>query len=362
MPIERPRAGELREALNFLGEVYAFQNLDAFTAHVNARLPDLVDCDIIGYNEINVARQRVNYVVEPASALFPGARQALADHMHEHPIIRRYQTTNRPEVLKLSDFLTLPELRCLGLYQEFFRRLNVDHVIVAPLPFRPPRQFGFALCRRGRDFSERERMLLALVAPHLAQAYRNAESASRLADTRKLLNDALETMERGTITVGRDNRVRDMSEQARKWIDKYWGVQRPGSKDLPNQLCRWLIEQDDGMVASAGQLPQPRTPLVVERDDSRLIVRAYSSIGHRLVVLEEQHIWKSAAALARFGLSRRETQILAWVSEGKTNAEIAGLLAIGARTVGKHLEHVFVKLGVETRTAAARVALTAIGA
>jgi DNA-binding CsgD family transcriptional regulator len=52
-------------------------------------------------------------------------------------------------------------------------------------------------------------------------------------------------------------------------------------------------------------------------------------------------------------LSARECELLALVAAGKTNGEIATLLAISPRTVQKHLEHIFQKLGVETRTAAA---------
>jgi DNA-binding CsgD family transcriptional regulator len=52
-------------------------------------------------------------------------------------------------------------------------------------------------------------------------------------------------------------------------------------------------------------------------------------------------------------LTRRETDILAWVTRGKTNSEIGKILSISPRTVGKHLEHIYQKLGVETRTAAA---------
>ena len=52
-------------------------------------------------------------------------------------------------------------------------------------------------------------------------------------------------------------------------------------------------------------------------------------------------------------LTAREREILALVAAGKTNAEIAAVLAISPRTVQKHLEHIFQKLGVETRTAAA---------
>lgn len=57
------------------------------------------------------------------------------------------------------------------------------------------------------------------------------------------------------------------------------------------------------------------------------------------------------------GLTRREQEVLAWVAEGKTNAEIGLILRARPRTVAKHLERIFLKLGVERRTAAARVAL-----
>jgi DNA-binding CsgD family transcriptional regulator len=53
------------------------------------------------------------------------------------------------------------------------------------------------------------------------------------------------------------------------------------------------------------------------------------------------------------GLTRREAEVLAWVAKGKTNEQIGLILGISVRTVQKHLEHVFSKLGVETRTAAA---------
>lgn len=59
------------------------------------------------------------------------------------------------------------------------------------------------------------------------------------------------------------------------------------------------------------------------------------------------------AALEALGLSRREAEVLLWVAQGKTNPEIALILGLSPRTVGKHLERVFPKLGVETRTAAA---------
>ena len=62
----------------------------------------------------------------------------------------------------------------------------------------------------------------------------------------------------------------------------------------------------------------------------------------------------------RFALTLRELEVLQWVACGKTNRDIGTILGLSPRTVNKHLEHVYVKLGVETRTAAASVALAAM--
>ena len=55
-------------------------------------------------------------------------------------------------------------------------------------------------------------------------------------------------------------------------------------------------------------------------------------------------------------LTPREVEVLSWLAKGKTNRDIADILGMSPRTVNKHLEHIFEKLGVETRTAAAAVA------
>ncbi|WP_068829215.1 response regulator [Pseudomonas sp. BMS12] len=62
---------------------------------------------------------------------------------------------------------------------------------------------------------------------------------------------------------------------------------------------------------------------------------------------------------SRFQLTEREVEVLRWVACGKTNRDIGDILGLSPRTVNKHLEHVYVKLGVETRTAAAAVAISA---
>jgi len=61
------------------------------------------------------------------------------------------------------------------------------------------------------------------------------------------------------------------------------------------------------------------------------------------------------------GLTLREREVLAWVALGKSNAQIGAILGISSATVGKHLERIYPKLGVENRTAAASFASELIG-
>ena len=61
-----------------------------------------------------------------------------------------------------------------------------------------------------------------------------------------------------------------------------------------------------------------------------------------------------------FALTSREAEVLLWISRGKPNRDIGEILSISPRTVNKHLEQVFVKLGVENRAAAAAAAVRAL--
>lgn len=91
---------------------------------------------------------------------------------------------------------------------------------------------------------------------------------------------------------------------------------------------------------------------MVEREGRRLIARGIA----QGVVLGEEVRRVTPESLASLGLSRREAEVLACVADGKTNAEVALLLHITVRTVKKHLERIFDKLGVHTRTAAVAAA------
>ena len=90
-----------------------------------------------------------------------------------------------------------------------------------------------------------------------------------------------------------------------------------------------------------------------ECEGRRLSLRCVRIAGRCLLLLDGQQTTLQTAALKSIGLTQREAEVLAWASQGKSNKEVGSILALSARTVGKHLEHIYSKLGVESRTAAA---------
>jgi len=221
-----------------------------------------------------------------------------------------------------------------------------------------PIRTWFAAHRSGLDFSERERLLLDLLRPHLVQAFWNAHAVTRLQQTLGGAGHVIERIAPGLIVLTPDARIQQATPQARRWLAQYWGRSRSPGR-LPDRLERWVLASL-ARLAAANDAPAPPIPLTLEREGSHLVIRLLHDAQGALLLLEEQSTALDPAALAPFGLSRREAEVLGWVAQGKTNPEIALILGLSSRTVGKHLERIFPKLGVETRTAAAARALESL--
>jgi DNA-binding NarL/FixJ family response regulator len=126
------------------------------------------------------------------------------------------------------------------------------------------------------------------------------------------------------------------------------------------ELPAWL--QATQTAHSQGQ---SHPPLTLARGSRRLIFSAaeFSENEQWMIVLrEESDVAQIEKLMASFKLTQRESEVLNWVIKGKTNRDIGDILGTSPRTINKHLEHVFVKLGVETRTSAAAVALAKLRA
>ncbi len=132
------------------------------------------------------------------------------------------------------------------------------------------------------------------------------------------------------------------------------------SSCLPGELLREDAPVPEALRVALAAQADARTRQI-QVGEQRLQVTVMSEPGAAVSVVSftlESAEPSSAASAAWTAphLTSRETEVLLWVARGKTNRDIAEILGMSPRTVNKHLEHVFEKLGVETRTAAAAAA------
>lgn len=152
-----------------------------------------------------------------------------------------------------------------------------------------------------------------------------------------------------------DGKIVWQTPLARNWMRKYGflGIDE-NSIATTADLFSWIAQVKD--VIQAKKSPEQFT---VIRNADRLIFNIvdYSNEEHWIILLREESDDAQIEALcAVFKLTKRESEVLYWATKGKTNKDIADILVASPRTINKHLEHVFVKMGVETRTAAASLA------
>jgi len=142
--------------------------------------------------------------------------------------------------------------------------------------------------------------------------------------------------------------------QARKWLAGHQSAAVAGELAMPEPWIQWLEQLQSG--ADPAGTPAPPTSL--QDDQFRLQFIAKLRPDEFLLRLAKTPGSDSPAEFSReFGLTNREGEVLSWLSKGKTNRDIAQILGLSPRTIDKHLEQIYSKLGVENRTAAAAIAV-----
>jgi len=228
----RLRESDFRTGLELLGAMQeCSRDVASFARAGVERLPRLVASEFTTLSICHLASGRREVYGLPAGALSADERAAFDRHFHQHPLVRFHGYQGGGVTQRISDSVPFAQFRESPLYNEYYRRVRIDHAIALPIYVRDRLLVSFVLNRTRRDFTDRERALLDLLRPHLARVYQKTRTSNRL--------------------------------------------------------------------------------------------------------------------------TRREAEVLRWVAAGKSDAQIGAILGISARTVQKHLEHAYQKLGVENRTAAA---------
>jgi len=187
--------------------------------------------------------------------------------------------------------------------------------------------------------------MLARIRVHLANA-RLTQSARA----------ALDVSGRYLLAVNRQGKLIWATPQAQKLLAERLGAAGGDEMMLPEALQQWLAQAQGGKGASKGSSkgatapfpdhPELRLHYVGNAGPNEFLLRLAKDAGSNL----------PAEFSSELGLTTREGEVLSWLAKGKTNRDIAQILGLSPRTVDKHLEQIYAKLGVENRTAAAAIA------
>lgn len=180
--------------------------------------------------------------------------------------------------------------------------------------------------------------LLARMRVHLTNA-RLTESA----------HTALDRTGQTLVTVDADGHIQWATPQAHALFARARGTEDWQRKELAAQLKVWLSHhpEPDHQLRLSG-LEQPLgVKLIAHQDNGEVLLK----------LVEDEHACGPGRLKDSLNLTDRESHVLYWVANGKTNREAAQILTMSPRTVNKHLETIFHKLDVDNRTAAAGIAL-----
>jgi DNA-binding response OmpR family regulator len=241
----------------------------------------------------------------------------------------------------------MPGLSGIETTQAIKRGATTAHIpVIFMTGLNDPEHVVAALSTGGVDYVRKPIVieeLLARIRVHLANA--RTTYRSRL---------ALDLAGRSLMAVRSDGALIWCTPQAEALfvrIDPAWTADR-------TSLPAGLIGPVEQLLGEPATLPSVSLRAAVAGLEIELVSVEADRPGEVLIrVTELREEGKVEVLQKQGGLTRREAEVLLWVSYGKTNKTISEILGISPRTVNKHLEQVFRKLGVETRAAATAIAV-----
>jgi DNA-binding NarL/FixJ family response regulator len=187
--------------------------------------------------------------------------------------------------------------------------------------------------------------VIARIKVHLANA--------RLARSAQL---ALDTAGRFLLAADGQGRVRWSTPQAARLLA---GETPEEPVELPDEARSWLASQG----TPGNDAPAERITVRLERPERGLEISYVGRIGpgeFLLRLIEAKPPEDTGLLKQQLGVTTREAEVLIWLTRGKQNRDIAEILGMSPRTVNKHLEQIYAKLGIENRAAATALTIRAL--
>ncbi len=334
-PVRRLSERDASVTLAFVSKLKELDDPLPFPPRLLAGLQKLIASDVVRYSELDPAQRASILQVWHETGGEDGVtwgNQEPPDWSDlwwrvrdTHPLCG-YRTASGDwtTARKVSDFATLREFRRTPIYDAFYQGV-IDHWLDLGLAAAPTRTRVFIFLRSKRpDFDERDRLVANLLQPHLAARAEAAAAALQAAAALATVEEGASDEARRVVLCSRKGVIEFASPSSRALLERYLGIE---NEPVPVAVLR-------------------RRELLLAHADRRLHVRIARTGSLHVLMLDERDTRIEK-------LTARERQILEHVALGKENDEIALEFGIGSATVAKHLEHVYRKLGVPNRTAAA---------
>jgi DNA-binding CsgD family transcriptional regulator len=347
MLMERLSGIDLQKIRTFLENTSVPGDLATFPSRILPALWQLVPSDFVCRSELHPALKKTfgresnpNVDTEIDNELFD-------QHVWEHPIVQYWAGLGDTPAASTSNLTSMRLWHDSGLYQNVYRKLGTTDSLGIGLPAPPGLVAGIYIERGGICFSERETLLLETVRPHIAQLYRQAEMFS-------LLEHAA--------AEGANAMILDISgrpllapQATRDLVARYFPGPAESGSIFPQPLSGWLSRQLRRFSLDF-EVPAPPSDLVEKRQEGSSLTLNLI-LGPRtgeqaMLLLREDRPRAFRGFSPELRLSRREKEVLLLVRRGLSNPQIADVLFLSRRTVEKHLENIYCKLGVENRNAA----------
>lgn len=198
-----------------------------------------------------------------------------------------------------------------------------------------------------------------LLRPHISQAFQQAKQLTALETQIAGLHGLLHENPHPVIALDEQGQPTGSTHRAWDLLHRYCPVSPHNPSRLPDPLARWIAQRLAEHRAADSLTPRQFT-FLIEQSCGRLIIKTLHQRTGWVLVLEERLLAPATERWRSWGLTAREGEVLRWVAQGKTNPEIGTILGISPRTVQKHLERIYSRLGVENRHAAMAMALEAM--
>ena len=357
--MERLTGKDLRRLSKFLRDLYQLRTHEEFRNHLLTALPTITEGEFTSYNEIDHRQSTGTFKTDVPGFLDNPEHygHVLTQHADSHPVLQHFEKTKNGSTVTISDFVSQRDFRKTALHNEFYQPLQIPHIIGFALQSGAQHSITVARHKNGRAFGEQTRTILNAIRPHVLQGLHNAMAVTQMQDQLTALEQVMEEGQQAVLSVTLEGRIRFSTPHAQRLFSQYGLHTMRDSYWLPSSIRAWLRNHPT-QRQSSDDVGLPIAPLTIAGKTGTLQIRVALKGVQYLLMLQE-HRLETTRDLTQLGLSARETEILGWVVQGKTNPEIGLILGISPRTVQKHLEHIYGRLGVENRHAAISQVLNA---